>query len=47
MCTKYNGPYGELTENDLDKKIRRKNEFLLRDLITALAICHNVTPVMD
>ena len=26
------------------KNLRRKNDFLLRDFLTALVICHNVTP---
>ena len=27
--------------------IKRKNEIVLRDLITALALCHNVTPIIS
>lgn len=27
--------------------LKRKNEILLRDLITALALCHNVTPIIS
>lgn len=56
-CEKYDGPFA--SENDLldksqnnakkpvNKKNRRETEFVLRDMITALAICHNVTPAMD
>jgi phospholipid-translocating ATPase len=28
----------------MKKNIRRKNNFIIRDLLTALVICHNVTP---
>ena len=39
---------GDIETEILDnKKIRRKNDFLLRDVITALAVCHNVTPVVE
>lgn len=56
-CDKYDGPCA--SENDLldktqnvskktvTKKTRRETEFVLRDFITALAICHNVTPSID
>lgn len=27
------------------KNIRREKYFIIRDLITALAVCHNVTPI--
>jgi hypothetical protein len=47
MCTKHNGPLGDIDISDSSKKIRRKNEYVIRDLITALAICHNVTPAYD
>ena len=48
MSNKHNGPLGDLNESDLHlKKIRRKNDYILRDLFTALAICHNVTPVFE
>ena len=29
------------------RKIRRDNEFILRDVITALSLCHNVTPAYE
>ncbi len=29
------------------KKNRRENDYVLRDIITALAVCHNVTPAFD
>ena len=56
-CEKYDGPFA--SENDLldktqnnpkkaiNKKNRRENDFVLRDIISALAICHNVTPALD
>lgn len=50
LCVKHKGPLGDNENpntNDNKKQIRRKNEYLLRDTITALAVCHNVTPVLD
>jgi phospholipid-translocating ATPase len=52
VCSKYSGPLADLTEEELDGRKpyaarRRKNDFVIRDLITALAICHNVTPVYE
>jgi phospholipid-translocating ATPase len=53
-CDKYDGPLA--TDQDLrdksikknpSKKTRRENDFVLRDFITALALCHNVTPTID
>jgi phospholipid-translocating ATPase len=35
------------TNNESVKKMRRKNEFLIRDVFTALAVCHNVTPLIE
>ena len=31
----------------IQRKNRRENDFVLRDIITALAVCHNVTPAFD
>ena len=31
--------------SSLKPVIRRDSSFIVRDLITALALCHNVTPV--
>jgi len=31
----------------IKKKTKRRQEFLQRDLATALIICNNVTPVLD
>lgn len=50
MCAKYKGPLGDVLEdsNSENKRpIRRKNDYVLRDTITALAVCHNVTPVQE
>lgn len=50
ICTKHSGPMGDIdinTSHESKKTTRRKNDYLLRDAITALAICHNVTPVLD
>ena len=44
------GVHTPLRKNSYDnrkKKINRENDFIFRDLITALTICHNVTPTMD
>ena len=27
--------------------VKRQPDFILRDLITALAVCHNVTPIIN
>jgi len=48
VCAKHKGPLGDVLEdsNSENKRpIRRKNDYVLRDTITALAVCHNVTPV--
>lgn len=29
------------------KKFQRSKDCMLRDAVTALAVCHNVTPVID
>lgn len=50
MCLKHKGPLGDIFESQIiesKKPLRRKNDYLLRDTITALAICHNVTPVEE
>lgn len=47
ITLKHGGPLGDMNEKDLEKKYKRKNEYLIRDLITALSICHNVTPVYE
>jgi len=56
-CEKYNGPLGDIEEkvkglaDQADKKkkrlFRREKDCLVRDLISALVLCHNVTPVDD
>ena len=39
---------GDLHDPELiKKKAKRRQEFLQRDLATALVICNNVTPVQD
>jgi phospholipid-translocating ATPase len=44
-CQKFTGPLGDVTQ--AEKKVKRRQECLLRDLATALIICNNVTPVED
>ena len=45
---KFEGPIGDLHDEEfLKKKMKRKQECLLRDLATALILCNNVTPVDD
>lgn len=45
---KFRGPLGDLHDPELSKrKQKRRQEFLQRDLATALILCNNVTPVMD
>lgn len=58
-CEKYDGPYAsenDLMDKDksysnpkkiVNKKNRREPDFVLRDVISALALCHNVTPAFD
>lgn len=49
-CQKFSGPLGDVmpaTQAEDKKKIKRRQECLLRDLGTALIICNNVTPVED
>lgn len=29
------------------RKLRRDKDVILRDLVTALAVCHNVTPIVN
>jgi phospholipid-translocating ATPase len=45
----YNGPFGDIGSASLDesggRKKRRDQNYVVRDFITALALCHNVTPV--
>ena len=59
QCEKASGPmrdveakYNEMVQKEGTKnvrtvKIRRDKDLILRDLITALAICHNVTPLIE
>ena len=49
-CEKNLGPLSDIIEKiQLGKKMkkRREKDFILRDAITALAICHNVTPIFE
>ena len=44
-----NGPEGSINsaiQREI-KNIRREKDAIIRDLITALAVCHNVTPIED
>ncbi|EGR32551.1 phospholipid-translocating p-type flippase family protein, putative [Ichthyophthirius multifiliis] len=49
MCQKFNSPLPDIEngENQENKKNRRKNELIIRDVFTALSVCHNVTPVIE
>lgn len=40
-------PINGLERMQKPRKVRRDKENVLRDLITALAVCHNVTPIME
>jgi phospholipid-translocating ATPase len=45
---KFKGPLADLHDPELSKKkAKRRQEFLQRDLATALILCNNVTPVLD
>ncbi len=48
-CSKSNGPLKDVADSYLTgkRKSRRNHNFLVRDAITALSLCHNVTPVME
>jgi phospholipid-translocating ATPase len=50
-CEKTNGPLKDIVESitrEKDKvKVRRDKNVIIRDTITALAVCHNVTPVFE
>jgi phospholipid-translocating ATPase len=50
-CEKHDGPFGDLDNNIVGDgkkqnkmKKRRDPEYSVRDMLTALAVCHNVTP---
>lgn len=40
----YNGPIGDFNQK---KKRKRDTDMVVRDMITALCLCHNVTPVTE
>lgn len=45
---KSTGPMGDMQAQDEGKrKIKRNQKDLVRDAITAMIVCHNVTPVID
>jgi hypothetical protein len=45
LCNKKPGPMSDFDNGlDLNKNRKRENEYLINDLIIALAVCHNVTP---
>jgi hypothetical protein len=48
---KFPGPLGDVSQiipGDSDKKkVRRRQECIVKDMGTALVICNNVTPVED
>ncbi|KAL4496984.1 hypothetical protein ABPG72_002140 [Tetrahymena utriculariae] len=49
-CQKHKGPLSDIDGDTIaenKRHLRRKNDYLLRDAITALAVCHNVTPVIE
>jgi phospholipid-translocating ATPase len=35
------------TSNSIKRKKRRDETYMIRDMVTALAVCHNVTPVLN
>lgn len=35
------------TSNSIKRKKRRDEKYMIRDMVTALAVCHNVTPVIN
>lgn len=52
QCYTNNGPASDIAEKAKDNNghrrgFRRDRELVVRDMITALAVCHNVTPVID
>ena len=50
-CLKYNGPmpdiFKRLSEGKTLKNYRRESTRVVRDTLTAIAVCHNVTPVEE
>ncbi len=58
-CEKYEGPMKDIADRNSDsneeipsikkgrKHYRREKENVIRDLITALGLCHNVTPIIE
>ncbi len=53
-CKKTNGPLKDVEENslnvmntDIKRRFRRNRNNVIRDAITALSLCHNVTPVLE
>lgn len=49
-CSKEVGPMGDVfrrLQEGRTGNFRRSGEKLTRDIITAIALCHNITPVMD
>ena len=46
-CKRGDGPMSDLTGErgqEQNKRKRRDQEYICRDFVTALALCHNVTP---
>jgi len=49
-CRDHKGPVADIRDLSPElrqKAKRREKNFVLRDLVTALSVCHNVTPVYD
>ena len=53
-CKKSNGPLKDVEENymnalniDVKRRFRRNRNNVIRDAVTALSLCHNVTPVVE
>lgn len=57
-CDKFDGPMKDVADKYMEAKfdeiankkrrhMRRDKEFIIRDLITALSLCHNVTPIVE
>ena len=46
-CSKYLGPMSDVANEQIGKSLKRNSEFEFRDLVTAMALCHNVTPIWE
>ena len=46
-CNKHLGPMSDIASGQISKTAKRNSEFEFRDLVTAMALCHNVTPIWE